>query len=188
MTALIRQFTVDEYHRLAELGVLHSDERVELLNGQIITMLPIGPFHGGSVKRLVNAFERLSRDRWITSVQDPVRLDEHDEPQPDLMLLRPDPNFYTERHPGPNDVYLLLEVSDSTLLLDRQDKLPVYARAGIPEVWIVNLPERLIEAYSVPVNGAYSHCRKVSAGETVAPAAFPDAVIDPALLFGTAGR
>ncbi len=183
IAAPIRRLTVEEYHTLAEVGVLHEDDRVELINGQLIDMLPIGPFHSGSTKRLLRLFERSSRDRWITSIQDPVALGPHDEPQPDLMLLRPEPDFYSTRHPGAADVFLLVEISDSTLIVDRQEKLPLYARSGIPEVWIVNLPEHVIEVYRQPApSGSYSEQQKVHPGESLAPAAFPDAVIDTAAL------
>ena len=186
--ASVRRFTVEEYHRLAEFGVLHEDDRVELLNGQIIEMMPIGPFHGGSVNWLGKIFHGLDRDRWITSTQNPVRLGPHDEPQPDLLLLRPRPDFYRAQHPTPADVFLLVEVSDSTLLIDRAEKLPVYARSGIPEVWIVNLPERFVEIYREPTGGGYADAQKVRAGEPLAPAAFPDAAIDTAALLGSVGN
>lgn len=179
------RFSVGKFHALVEAGVLRGDERVELLNGQIVDMAPIGPFHGGSVKRLNAIFQHQDRNRWITSTQDPLRLGEHDEPQPDLMLLRPEPDFYTSRHPTPADVFLLIEVSDSTLLLDREEKLPLYARAGIPEVWIVNLPERLVEVYTAPASGAYTSLRKVRPGDSLAPTAFPDAAVDTAALLGS---
>ena len=183
--ASIRRFTVEEYHRLAEVGVLHEDERVELLNGVIVPMVPIGPFHGGSVKRLVHLFERQSRDRWITSAQDPLLLGPNDEPQPDLMLLKPDANFYCGRHPEPQDVFLLIEVADSTLLTDRQEKLPIYARAGIPEVWIVNLPERVVEVYSQPTETGFAQTRNFRPGDSLSPSAFSDVTIDTlALLTG----
>lgn len=181
-----RRFTVAEYHQLAEVGVLHEDERVELLNGVIVNMMPIGPFHGGSVNRLIRMFERLGRDRWVTSAQSPVHLGEHSEPQPDLLLLLPRDDFYVEAHPRPEDVFLLIEVSDSTLLIDREEKLPIYARAGIPEVWIVNLPERVIEVYLDPARGEYAQPRRVDADGKLAPAAFPDAVIDTAALLRAA--
>ena len=177
-----RLFTVEEYHRLAEVGVLHEDDRVELLNGIIINMMPIGPFHGSSVKRLTHVFESANNGRWITSAQDPIQIGEHSAPQPDLALLHLREDYYLENHPGPQDVYLLIEVSDSTLLVDREEKLPIYARAGIAEVWIVNLPERVVEVYSSPTNGAYVDCRRVRAGDALAPFAFPDAAIDTAAL------
>jgi len=186
MTALpIHRLTVEDYYSMMHAGVLREGERVELLNGQLVDMLPIGPFHGGSTNRLTRTFERLSRDRWITSVQNPVHLGKHDEPQPDLMLLRPEPDFYSTRHPEPGDVFLLIEISDSTLLIDREEKVPIYARAGIPEVWIVNLPERLVEVFRKPEHGAYTALQKVRPGQPLAPLAFPDAAIDTAALLGS---
>src|SRR2546423_15302130 len=101
------RFTVDEYHRMGETGVINPDARVELLDGEIIDMAPIGPFHGGSNKRLIKIFGKLAKDRWLVSANDPVRLGEHSEPQPDLMLLKPSPNFYSKQHPRPDDVFLL---------------------------------------------------------------------------------
>src|SRR6266581_3181743 len=130
------RFSVGEYYRMAEAGILHPDARVELLDGRIIDMSPIGPFHGGVTKRLIRFFTALAKGRWIVSAQDPVHLDEYSEPQPDLMLLKPDADDYTSRHPRPEDVLLLVEVPDTTLAFDREQKLPIYARAGISEVWI----------------------------------------------------
>ena len=106
---------------MAETGVLRPDARVELLDGQIIDMSPIGPFHGGVTKRLNRFFTNLGKGQWLVAVQDPVQLDEHSEPEPDLMLLKPAVDDYTTRHPGPHDVYLLIEVADSSLAIDRDD-------------------------------------------------------------------
>src|SRR5580658_8478845 len=136
------RFSVTEYYRMAETGVLAYDARVELIDGQIIDMPPIGPFHGGVAKFLIRFFESLAEGRWITSVTDPVHLDDHSEPQPDLMLLKPSSDFYRKRHPRPEDVFLLVEIADTSLMKDQEMKLPLYARAGIVEVWIVNLNEQ----------------------------------------------
>lgn len=103
-----------------------------------------------------------------------------------MLLLRPREDFYDTQHPRPEDVFLLIEVADSTLLIDREDKLPLYARAGIPEVWIVNLPERIIEVYCAPAHGAYTQTRRVRPGEPIAPSALPDAVIDTVALLRSA--
>src|SRR6266851_7523099 len=105
------RFTIREYHRMAETGVLKPDARVELLNCQFVDMTPIGPFHGGSVNRLNRFFTSVAGGRWLVSVQNPVLLDEYSEPQPDLMLLKPSPDDYTSRHPRPDDVFLLIEVA-----------------------------------------------------------------------------
>ncbi len=169
-----RRFTVAEYYAMADAGILSENDRVELLDGDLIVMPPIGNWHGGSVKLFANTFPPILQGRAIIAVQDPVRLDEHSEPQPDVMLLRWRDDFYRNDHPGPADVLLLIEVADSSIEFDRTVKLAAYARAGIPEVWIVARPERRIEVYSDPDAGSYATVRYHSPGETVAPQAFPD--------------
>ncbi len=172
------RFSVEDYYRMAETGVLRPDARVELLNGQIIDMSPIGPFHGGITKYLNRLFNEAAKGRWITAVQDPVRLDDHSEPQPDLMLLKPVLDFYRKRHPRPEDVFLLVEVSDTTLTTDREEKLPAYGRAGIAEVWIVNLNDEVIEVYREPHFTGYGSKTVLRAGGQAKPQAFPEAVVD----------
>ena len=167
---------------MAETGVLRPDARVELLDGRIIDMSPIGPFHGGVTKRLIRFFTALAKSRWVVAAQDPVRLDDHSEPQPDLMLLKPAADDYTTRHPGPADVFLLIEVADSSLELDREEKLPAYGRAGISEVWILNLPARTIEVYREPHFMGYGANRTLHAGDQASPLAFPDVAVDVAEL------
>ncbi len=163
---------------MAETGVLRADARVELLDGRIIDMSPIGPFHGSITKYLIELFTTAAKKRWITAVQDPVRLDDHSEPQPDLMLLKPLADFYRKRHPQPEDVFLLVEVSDTTLTTDRDDKIPAYGHAGIGEVWIVNLADLTIEVYREPHFTGYGSKTVVRAGEQVSPQAFPDVLVD----------
>jgi Uma2 family endonuclease len=176
------RFTVKEYYRMAETGVLRPDARVELLDGRIIDMSPIGPLHGSLVKRLNRLFTLKAHDRWIVSTQDPLRLADHSEPEPDLALLKPSPDVYAGRHPQPDDVFLLIEVSDSTLDYDREEKIPAYGRAGIAEVWIVNLNNATLEVYRDPHFTGYGSKTVLSAGDQVAPQAFPDAVVDVAEL------
>src|SRR5438045_6511509 len=106
------RFSVVDYYRMSETGVLKPGTRVELLDGRIIDMSPIGPFHGGAVNRLIRLFSKLSNGRRLVSAQNPVHLDEYSEPQPDLLLLKPAPDDYTSRHPAPHDVFLLIEVAD----------------------------------------------------------------------------
>ena len=163
---------------MAETGVLKPDARVELLNGQIIDMSPIGPFHGSVTKYLIQIFTDSNRGKWIMQVQDPVRLDDQSEPQPDLVLLKRSPDFYRKRHPQPEDVFLLIEVSDTTLITDREEKLPAYGRAGIPEVWIVNLPDLAVEVYREPHFTGYGSKTILRAGDKASPAAFPDVTVD----------
>ncbi len=172
------RFTVTEYYRMAETGVLRPDARVELLNGEIIDMSPIGPFHGGVTKYLIDVFSAAANGRWNLGVQDPVRLNDHSEPQPDVALLRPAADFYRRRHPGPDDVLLLIEVSDSTLDQDRETKLPAYGRAGISELWIVNLNELTMEVYREPHFEGYASKTVLRAGEQASPAGFPDVSVD----------
>ena len=167
---------------MAETGVLHPDARVELLNGQIIDMSPIGPFHGSITKHLIQLFTAAAKGRWITAVQDPVRLDDHSEPQPDLVLLKRSPDFYRKRHPQPEDVFLLIEVSDTSPTTDREDKLPAYGRAGIPEVWIVNLADLTIEVYREPHFTGYGSKTILRTGDQARPQVFPDVAVDVAEL------
>ncbi len=167
---------------MAETGVLKLDARVELLDGKIIDMSPIGPFHGGVTKRLIRFFTSVAKGRWILSVQDPVHLDEYSEPQPDLLLLKPSSDDYTTRHPVPEDVFLLIEVADSSLTFDREEKLPAYGRAGISEVWILNLPAKTLEIYREPHFTGYGANKTLRAGDKVSPLAFSDVAMDVAEL------
>ena len=162
---------------MAETGVLRPDARVELLEGRIIDMSPIGPFHGGVTNYLVEVFTAAARGRWRTSVQNPLHLDDDSEPQPDLMLLQPAADFYRKRHPVPQEVFLLVEVSDTTLEFDRGEKLPAYGRAGVAEVWIVDLNHRAIEVYREPHFTGYGSKTILRAGDQAKPAAFPDVVV-----------
>ena len=167
---------------MAETGVLRPDARVELLDGKIIDMSPIGPFHGGVTDYLNEFFVAASKGRWRTRVQNSLRLDDHSEPQPDLVLARPAPDFYRKRHPQPEDIFLLVEVSDATLEADQEDKLPAYGRAGIAEVWIVNLNELTVEVYREPNFAGYGSKTVLRAGEQAKPLMFPDTAVDVAEL------
>jgi len=167
---------------MAETGVLRPDARVELLNGEIIDMSPIGPFHGGLVNRLIRIYGKLSNGRWQASAQNPLRLDDHSEPEPDFMLLKPSPDDYTSRHPRPDEAFLLVEVADASLDYDLEEKLPAYGHAGVAEVWIVNLRDQSLEVYREPHFTGYGSKTVVRAGDTVAPLAFPDASVDVAEL------
>lgn len=174
-TALTRRrFTVDEYYCMAEAGILREDERVELLEGDIFVMSPIGSRHAACVKGLLRWFVLRVGDRAIVGVQDPIRLSAHSEPEPDIVLLRPRHDLYASGHPGPADVLLLIEVADTTLAYDRGVKLPTYARSGIPEVWIVDLQGERVEVYRDPVGGRYRQAQVHARGAALTPGAFPD--------------
>src|SRR6266498_3300178 len=158
-------FTVDDYHRLAELGILGEDDRVELLDGQIVEMTPIGPDHAGCVDALNRLLSRLVGDTGIVRVQNPLVLSSEWEPQPDLVVLRPRADGYRKAHPGPEDVLLVIEVADTSLESDREVKLPRYAVAGIPEVWLVALANDRIEVYRQPAPDGYREVRTLSRGD-----------------------
>lgn len=157
-------FSVEDYHRMGEAGIFEG-QRVELLNGKIVDMSPIKSNHAGTVKRLVRLLSDLLDDSYLLSVQDPIQLDTSSEPQPDLAILKFREDFYTRSHPTPEDTVLLIEVADSSLEKDRTVKLPLYASAGIPEVWIVNLPEQQVERYREPAQDRYTDIHIFLPGE-----------------------
>src|SRR5712691_8613860 len=132
-------FTVDEYYRMAEAGILNEDSRVELIEGEIIEMSPVGSRHAACVARAIKLFVTQLGERVLLNAQNPVRLSNITEPQPDILLLKPRADFYSSRHPVGEDTYLVLEVSDTTLRYDRDRKVPLYAKSGVPEVWIEHL-------------------------------------------------
>ena len=162
-----RTFTVDEYHQMAKSGILTEEDRVELINGEIIAMSPINSPHAGHVKRINALFTRLLGEQAVVSVQDPLAIPDLSEPEPDVMLLKPRDDFYVDAHPHPSDVYLLVEVADSSLHLDREIKLPVYAQAQVAETWIVNLIDRQVEVYRSPVVKEYQEKTVVKRGEKI---------------------
>ena len=178
-----RRFTVAEYYAMAEAGIFSLEERVELLDGDVILMAAVLDWHAYMVDWLTETFILSLQGRAQVRIQNPTRLNDYSEPEPDVMLLRRREDFYRSGHPAPNDVLLLIEVSDSSLSFDRDEKLPRYAAAGIPETWIVNRPDRRIEAYANPANGEYATVRYYSAGETIAPQAFPDVILEVAGIF-----
>ena len=169
-----RRFTVDDYYKMAEAGILSHDERVELVNGEIVEMSPIGKRHRSSVYALGHLISLQLGDRAIVGVQNAVHLDNCREFQPDVTILRSSDDFYLSNPPGPGDVLLLIEVSDSSLGYDRDVKLSLYAGAGIPEFWIVNIPDGVVEVYTDPSDGEYRTRRVYAADESVSPTSFPN--------------
>jgi Uma2 family endonuclease len=171
------RFTVDEYHKMAENGVLTEDSRVELIDGVIIDIPPIGPGHAGNVNWFTDVFRALFGGLAHLSIQNPVRLGLRVEPQPDVMLLRPRADHYRSSHPGPEDVLLLVEVADSSLTYDRKTKARIYARAGIADYWIVNLVDATVEVHRDPERGRYRSVRVLKPGDSIQPLAFPEVSI-----------
>jgi Uma2 family endonuclease len=180
-----RLFSVHDYYRMAKAGILRDDDRVELIAGEIIQMPPIGSPHASVVARL-NAlvYAQLQRRQVHVSVQSPIRLDEYSEPQPDFALVRFRGDFYASAHPGPGDVLLLVEVSDSTLAYDRRIKLPLYAGASIAEVWIIDLSARAIEVYRDPSEGEYRSQTVARTGDVISPALVPELTLPVAEILG----
>jgi len=168
-----RPFTTTEYHRLIEIGLLTEDERVELLNGEIIEMAPIGPRHAACVDRLNSFLARKVSRLAIVRVQNPVELDDFSEPEPDLSLLKRRPDFYANSHPTSADVLIAVEVADTSVEKDREIKLPSYARAGIPEAWLVDLYNDRIEIHHAPYQGIYQEVRILQRGQRFASPTLP---------------
>jgi Uma2 family endonuclease len=166
-------FTVEEYERMGETGLFADGQRLELLGGEIIEMAPIGSPHAGTVDRLTRLFVVAVGDRAVVRVQNPVRLSDLSEPQPDVSLLNPRTDFYVSGHPRPEDVLLVIEVADTTVRWDRGVKRPFYAAAGIGEVWIIDLGAGLVEVATDPGPDDYRQVYQVARGGEVSPLALP---------------
>ena len=169
-----RKFTVADYYRLAEVGILGPDERLELIEGEIIVMAPIGPGHAGSVDFIGNLFVRRLDDRFIVRSQNPIHLDDGSEPQPDIVVARHRDDYFTVAHPTPADILLIVEVALSSLEYDRDVKAHLYGRNGVPETWVKNLPEDCIERFTEPGPDGYAQHTIHRRGETITPVSFPD--------------
>ena len=160
-----RLFTVNEYHQMGRSGILSEDDRVELIAGEIVEMSPIGRRHAACVNRLNQLSRRSLGTSAIVSIQNPVSLSQHSEPQPDVGLLRPRSDFYASEHPGPSDVLLIVEVAETSAGFDRDVKIPRYAEAGIPEVWLVDLADGAIHIHRTPTVAGYEQVQMISSGE-----------------------
>lgn len=171
------RFTVDDYYKMAENGVLTEDSRVELIEGEIVDMPPIGPGHSASVDRGGDRLRAILGRRAAIRTQQPLRLGLRSEPQPDLAVVRRRDDFYTSAHPTPADVLLVVEVADTSLAYDRETKGPLYARHGIGEYWILNLPDRQLEVYREPAGDGYAVVQILKPGDVVQPVAFPGVTV-----------
>ena len=179
-----RHFNVNEYYRTAE-AIFSEDDRVELIEGEIIEMNAVGSRHATCVKRIVDALANQNVRRVaVVSVRDPIQLDDYSEPQPDVALLRPRPDFYAQAHPLASDVLPVVEVAHTSVGYDAQVKLPLYARSGIPEVWLVNLPADVIEVYARLVGGKYQVVKRAGRGEFVLPAGVPNLALSVDAILG----
>ena len=181
------RWTGDDLIRMGETGLLPPEARFELLGGEIFELMPPGPLHAFVVDLLAGLLGALARaNGGYARVQNPIRLSPEYDPQPDIAVVRGRERDYRDRFPGPADVLLLVEVADSSLEHDREQKLPAYAAAGIQECWLVNLPEQQVEVYREPGDGIYRLRRLYRSGETVEPMAVPGASLPVAELLGEA--
>ncbi len=181
---LKRRFNVGEFHQMAEVGIFGEGDRVELLAGEVVETTPIGSRHAGAVDRLNRILSSRLAPSFIVRVQNPVRLDEHSEPQPDLAVLRFRSDFYAEAHPGPGDVLVVVEVADTSAELDRALKVPLYARAGIPEVWLVDLPAQAVDLYRQASAEGYREHRRLAPGDRLTASQVPALNVAVAELLG----
>lgn len=180
------RLTVGDFHKLGEAGILGEDARVELIEGELIDMAPIGSSHAGTVRLLIRTLTRCLGDNAIIDAQNPIILGDESEPQPDIAVLRPRDDYYRASHPRAEDILLLIEVSDSTVQYDRSVKVPLYARHGIPEVWLINLQQQCVEIYRKPCRGfsEYQHLDLMREG-SLTPKLLPKAAVNIDDLFAS---
>ncbi len=177
MQLLTRKFTVEQYHKMAQEQILSHQEQIELIQGEIITMSPIGFRHAFVTNYLANWFAHTLGEKVFVSSQNPISLGNRSEPQPDLALLKPVENFYADRLPTATDILLLIEVADSSLIYDREIKVPLYAEHQIQEVWLINLTQNQLERYSDPLNNHYQNQTFFTPKQSLSPLAFPELTI-----------
>ena len=174
LSLITRKFTVEEYEKMATEGIIKPDEKVELIRGEIIKMSPMGTRHAACIDRLIQLLYQKLGQKIILRVQNPIRLNNNSQPEPDISLLIRRSDFYVAAYPCPQDIYLIIEVSDSTLDYDRYTKIPLYAEANIKEVWIINLKEECLEVYRHPLQGSYQDIQKYYRGEIIFIESFPE--------------
>jgi Uma2 family endonuclease len=162
------KFTVTDYTRMAEAGILTEDDRVELIDGEVRAMAPIGSRHAATVRRLDVLIAPQIGERALVSVQSPIQLSDYTEPQPDIAVLRHRADFYANAHPRPEDVLLVIEVADSSLAYDREEKIPRYAKAMIPEVWLAEIETEAVTQHTEPDGTRYRHVRTFGRGDVIA--------------------
>jgi Uma2 family endonuclease len=184
VAARTHRFTAAEYHALGTAGILAAEDRVELIQGELVEMSPIGSRHAGTVNRLNQILSQMLSGRAVVSVQNPILLDDFSEPRPDLALLRHRDDFYTGGLPTSADVLLAVEVADSSLEYDRAVKIPLYAQAGLPEAWLLDLIQPGIDVHRGASPSGYREARRARPGETLSLLAFPELVLSVSALLG----
>jgi Uma2 family endonuclease len=180
---LTHKFTIQQYHLMHEAGVFPEGDRFELINGEITKMSPIGRKHAACIIRLDRLIQTKLGDRAMVSVQNSIRLDDNSQPQPDLAILKLRDDFYEDGLPTPSDIFLIIEVADSSIDYDRDVKMPLYAAAGIPEMWLFDVNKKAIEAYSLPSSSGYKQMRRYEADDTLVMLSFPDVIFNWEELF-----
>jgi Uma2 family endonuclease len=178
-----RLITVEEYYRMAEIGLLKPDSRVELIEGAIIDMAPIGPRHNSALYKLTRWFTLAVGEQAIVGVGSSIRLSNITEPQPDLLLLKPRADFYSSRIATTEDTLLVVEVSDTTLSYDRKVKVPLYARYGVPEVWIVDVEGSCLHCFRARANAAYNETRTTASPGVIAVPGLGGVTVNLSYLF-----
>ncbi|WP_299487773.1 Uma2 family endonuclease [Acaryochloris sp. IP29b_bin.137] len=181
---LRKKFTVGQYHQMIESGILTDRDHVELIQGEIIEMSPVGRHHAACVDRLNELLVLKLFQKALIRVQSPILLSDHSEPQPDVSILQRREDFYDAGHPKPDDIFALVEVSDSTIEFDRDVKIPMYAQEHIPEVWLVNLNDTQVKRYCQPITTTYQQLQIFNLGEMLSFQAFPDVPIEINQIFG----
>jgi len=169
----LRQWTVKEYQKLGEMGFFHPEERVELISGNIIRMSAKGTAHTSATRRTATLLRAILENLAAVYTQDPIALDDNSEPEPDIAVVRIDPLDYATHHPTPSEVYLIIEVADSSLAYDREIKAKIYARSGITDYWVLNVNERQLHVFREPADDGYQS--EVILGEfsRISPLQFP---------------
>ena len=179
----IRRLTVWEYHQLGEIGILEPDEQVELVGGQIINKPVKNPPHSAATKRVEKLLENCLGRQVLIRNQEPVRLDKYSEPEPDIAVVKADPLYYEQKHPVPEEVFLLVEIADTTLKRDREYKGLAYARSGIKDYWILDINDRQLLVFRQPSTEGYKEELCLTLTESISPLAFPKVSIKIAQMF-----
>lgn len=179
----VRLWTQDEYHRMTEAGILDPSERVELLEGQIISMAAKNPPHSATNLCAADYLRNLLTGKALIRIQDPVDLNVHSEPEPDIAVVQIDPRRYVDHHPTPAEIFLLVEIADTTLERDRKQKAAAYAKAGIADYWILDVNTRQVRVFREIVAEAYQQETILDEEATLFMLAFPDIEVQIAQLF-----
>ncbi len=180
MTSLIlstKKYTLAEYHQMIEIGILKAQDKVELIRGEIIKMSPVGLKHASCVKKINQLFAQKLGNKVILGIQDPIKLNDNSQPQPDVVLLKPKSDFYATEHPKSEDILLLIEVADTSIEYDRQIKIPLYAENNITEMWLININENIIQVYQNPQGKLYKNITNYQIDDKIDLTIFPDCEI-----------